>query len=168
MPSGNTETYCHFPLDSCLAWVVYGSASCERRKEGRSEGSTLHIHPSLPCMLLIICAACGVSCPPPSSLPFHMQMRAIISLQDITKEARSERERLMLGREAEQLSINIVAICWDLRSRSINIHDKRDLEWKLCVLLSRAQHIAIFCWAELSILPLFLVFWSPQPLNIHP
>ena len=26
----------------------------------------------------------------------------------------------------------------------------------------------VFRWAELSILPLFLVFWSPQPLNIHP
>ena len=52
------------------AWVVYGLASCERRREGGVDSI------SIPCMLLIICAACGggggVSCRPlhPPSLPF--------------------------------------------------------------------------------------------------
>ena len=75
----------------------------------------------------------------------------------------------------------IGAICWDLRSRSINIHDKREKNpsgkpegaqpprgFSTRIFLSFVVNIMCFCWAELSILPLFLVFWSPQPLNIHP
>ena len=37
-------------------------------------------------------------------LSFHMQMRAIISLQDITQEAREAQAR---DEEAEQLSLNL-------------------------------------------------------------
>ena len=50
---------CHFPLDSWLAWVVYGSA-CERRK---GEGSI-----SIPCMgasTFDVCKIFGLFDPPP-------------------------------------------------------------------------------------------------------